>query len=88
MVTMRSPLPAALVSPCPRSRIFFPLSTPDGIFTDKVLCFFTRPAPLQVAGDPRGYRDKLSLKLSDHSVRLVDLRPPEPIERTPIFAAA
>ena len=50
--------------------------TISDFWVDAVELQFDKPAPLQVAGDPRGYRDNLTLRLSQRSVRLVDLRPP------------
>lgn len=37
---------------------------------------FSRPAPFHIAGDPQGYRERVTLAVADHSARLVDLRPP------------
>src|SRR3954468_8923800 len=51
MTTYRSPggPPFTPDSPSPERRMRSPSSTPAGIFTESVLCFFTRPAPRQVA---------------------------------------
>jgi diacylglycerol kinase family enzyme len=54
-------------------------ATIHDFWIDAVDFEFSRPAPLQVAGDPRGYRERLSIRLSERSVQLVDLRPPQPI---------
>lgn len=48
--------------------------TIQDFWVDAVSFEFERPAPLQVGGDARGYRDRLSLRLSRRSVQLVDLR--------------
>jgi diacylglycerol kinase family enzyme len=51
--------------------------TIQDFFVQAVRLEFSEPAPLQVGGDAQGYRDRIELRLSERSVRLVDLRQPQ-----------
>jgi diacylglycerol kinase family enzyme len=48
--------------------------TIQDFWVSSVALEFSAPAPLQVGGDAQGYRERVDFRLSERSVRLVDLR--------------